>query len=64
MLNECIDFCNIDELKILKNISFSLQKIIKLCRMNDIRIKLFLPDQYEKFNSKGESVIFKFYVSK
>ena len=31
MLNECIDFCNIDELKILKNISFSLQKIIELC---------------------------------
>ena len=68
MLNECIDFCNIDELKILKNISFSLQKIIELCRINDIRVKLFPPDQYEKFttleirpyekfNSKEESII-------
>ena len=46
MLNECIDFCNIDELKILKNISFSLQKIIELCHINDIRVKLFPPDQY------------------
>ena len=44
MLNECIDFCNIDELKILKNISFSLQKIIELCRINDIRVKLVPPD--------------------